>query len=153
MLFQTSECNDYKAIDRGTIRVPQLKKINYVVGGCNPNLERFGDFNGGCLDTNSGITWSSVSNGYWNYEGAVNYCHNLSENQTRGWSLPSVYDVSQLSGSDSAIRGFKDSSLIDDWFWVDDGTADKKPIRVNVALGISNANQNPEMRFKVICRQ
>lgn len=149
----SSKCNSYPTLDKSAIWIPAPLPKMIASGGCSGKSERFGVFNGGCLDTSTAITWSSVSKQFWSYGDAERYCETLVENQTKGWLLPSVFDLATISGKEGGTLGFTDGAALDDFFWAHDGATPKSQRRVNVLRGDSRANEPVASRYRVLCRQ
>ncbi len=153
-----NKCTGYQPIDRSMIWLPAILPKPITKGGCSENLlgdlkKRFGNYNGGCLDTSTGWTWSSPSTSYWTFEEADTYCKSLLENQTRGWVLPSMFETDTLKSPDGGAEGFKYGAYLNDWFWTHNAESPRKGVRVNINSGTRKDGEPTLLKFRVICRQ
>lgn len=154
LCFQNSvKCKGYDPVDRASLWIPKIRPRSIVVGGCSGKLSRFGNYNGGCLDTSSGVTWSAPSSTYWTFSEAVEYCRQLTENDTRGWRLASIFEVAQLKSPGGAAEGFATGSQLNDWFWASDGASPAKGQRVNIDRGTRKEGDSQLLKLRAICRQ
>jgi hypothetical protein len=147
-----NKCEEYNPIDFDDYWRPAPRAITYSVGGCIKKSQRFGNYEGGCLDQNWALTWSAPSDTVWNYEQAKTYCKNYSQNEVGGWILPTAMELLTLKGPDGGFSGLRNGDQLNDLYWVDSG-GNSPGTRVNPFLGTHKENFGDSIPLRVICRQ
>ncbi len=137
------------------VKLPIGKPKVIYSGGCKPGVDRFANYNGGCLDKSTLIVWSSISEQYHNFNFAVGRCADLNENQTAPgtWTLPSMYEFQNLISQSGGSEGFKQGATLNNAFWTHDGSSNRKPIWVNGGDGSAIQDPDPGLRLLVVCKQ
>jgi len=146
-----TKCSNYTPVSKD-IWIPTMRANEVVIGGCAADSIRFKNHNGGCLDTATGFTWSAPSRGYWTFAEAKAYCEHLTENQTRGWTLPNMIELSGLQAPGGGADGFKEGAALMDWYWTHGGETPPKAQRINIESGVRKEDSE-SLKFRVICRQ
>lgn len=146
-----NKCMNYVPVSKD-IWIPTMRPNDIVIGGCAADSIRFKNHNGGCLDTATGFTWSAPSRGYWTFAEAKAYCEHLTENRTRGWTLPNMIELSGLQAPGGGVEGFNEGAALMDWYWTHGGETPPKAQRINIENGVRK-EESESLKFRVICRQ